>query len=333
MNRKSKLPPMEPSLETLRFFQEFVKRTPRGAAGTRFATMGQLAKDMPYATSFVFRKLQEIRELYARPLFNRATHRLTDDGKKIHQYADSVLAAHAAGKHWPIEYRKQVIIGTNNRSLHFVLPGVIAAYLQREKGAKQRRYAIDLRFREYEFEQMIDELRRGEIHAGIFGVPFDGHWRTVSHRVIWKGVGTVMIAAAGGGPDPRVFPSTKGMPGGGGHTKALPTHNSLRSPRPRSLTPAAGAWCVIGRLDFGQSADSIPKTGQNIRKTGCSKVEAWFGKNEKKRGPDADKIGPVSALRVQCNVNDGSLLTPSKDACCNANVTQVRHKQNMPFSA
>src|SRR5262245_28350464 len=112
-----------PSLAMLHFFVELAKRSPKKRERSRFRSLAELARDIPMSDRLASRRIGELKKLYDRPLFNINSLTLTRAGKEFQKYAEAVLKAHAAGRHWPLQERREMVIGTTNRTLHFVLPG------------------------------------------------------------------------------------------------------------------------------------------------------------------------------------------------------------------
>lgn len=191
---------LQPSIDTLKVFVELGDRI-RAAAkqGTSYASPSALADAMTgHSKANVFRVLAELREVYGRQLLNRNTVTLTSEGEAVFEWAKALLLNHAKGRKWPIGDREQIRIGTSNWILSFIMPGVVRTF--QEERAKQRRRAptlpeVDLLFGEYDVQQLLVELRRGRVHAGVAAIFAADLWPDLAVQSV-RPVATVMIASS-----------------------------------------------------------------------------------------------------------------------------------------
>lgn len=193
---------LRPTMESLRVFVELAQKI--GAAerqGTRYASLSEAAEGLStsYSKSNVFRALEELRKVYGRQLVNRSTVTLTKEGEAVLAWAKALLEHHAKGMTWPIGKKEAVHIGTSNWILTFLLPEVVQSYFGDR--AKRRRKTpdlseVDLAFSEYDVEQLLVDLRKGVVHAGLAAVFAAGPWPDLVVETIHERVETVMIASS-----------------------------------------------------------------------------------------------------------------------------------------
>lgn len=193
---------LRPTMESLRVFVELAQKI--GAAerqGTRYASLSEAAEGMSssYSKSNVFRALEELRKVYGRQLVNRSTVTLTKEGETVFGWAKALLDHHAKGTKWPIGAKEEIHIGTTNWILTFLLPEVIQSYLagRAKRGRKTHDlFEVDLAFGEYDVEQLLVDLRKGVVHAGLAAVFAAGPWPDLVVETIRERVETVMIASS-----------------------------------------------------------------------------------------------------------------------------------------
>ena len=193
---------LRPTMESLRVFVELAQKI--GAAerqGTRYASLSEAAEGMSssYSKSNVFRALEELRKVYGRQLVNRNTVMLTKEGETVFGWAKTLLDHHAKGTKWPIGAKEEIHIGTTNWILTFLLPEVVGAYVG-DRAKRKRKTPdlpeVNLRFGEYDVEQLLVDLRKGAVHAGLAGVFAAGPWPDLVVETIRERVETVMIASS-----------------------------------------------------------------------------------------------------------------------------------------
>lgn len=193
---------LRPTMESLRVFVELSHKI--GAAvkqGTRYASLSEAAEGLSasYSKSNVFRALEELRKVYGKQLVNRSTVTLTKEGEAVLAWAEALLEHHAKGMRWPIGKTEEIHIGTSNWILTFLLPEVVEAYFGER--AKRRRKApglseVSLTFSEYDVEQLLLDLRKGVVHAGLAAVFSAGPWPDLLVETVREKVETVMIASS-----------------------------------------------------------------------------------------------------------------------------------------
>jgi DNA-binding transcriptional LysR family regulator len=189
-------------MESLRVFVELAQKIEAAEKqGTRYASLSEAAEGMSssYSKSNVFRALEELRKVYGRQLVNRSTVMLTKEGEAVLSWAKALLEHHAKGTKWPIGAKEEIHIGTTNWILTFLLPEVLTAYAKDR--AKRKRKAPDLpevniSFGEYDVEQLLVDLRKGVVHAGLAAVFAAGPWPDLEVETVREKVETVMIASS-----------------------------------------------------------------------------------------------------------------------------------------
>lgn len=178
-----------PSLSELRFLKHLGDRT----LTESFDSMHKLHERMPYAAAHCQKTLDrlESRERWGRRLINRNTVQLTADGRAAYQYACAVLEQHASG---PFSRQRETIrVGTSNRVMTAFLAPKLRHFLADRNGAD-----VDLELRELSLDQMLMELRLGQIEIAIGGAPLEPLPRGLTRRSILGALPTVLIAGAGG---------------------------------------------------------------------------------------------------------------------------------------
>ena len=193
---------LRPSIDSLRVFVELGDRIKAAAdQGATFASLNEAAASMSssYSKSNVFRALDELRKVYGRQLVNRSTVALSAEGEAVYGWASALLSLHARGRQWPIGERERILIGTSNWILTFVLPEVVRLFL--EGRAKRKRQDakspnLDLVFGEYDVEQLLVDLRKGTLHAGLAAVFAVGSWPDLHAVTVRHPLATVMIASS-----------------------------------------------------------------------------------------------------------------------------------------
>jgi DNA-binding transcriptional LysR family regulator len=190
---------LRPSIDLLRFFVDLGDNLAAAAAqGANYKSLRELAGKMPYAASYLFRCLEELRKVYGQPLVNQDNVMLTPAGEAILAWAKELLALHARGRQWPIGGRERVVIGTSNLILSLVLPEIVRDFLKerpRRKGKDPDLSDLDLTFLESDVEQVILALQQGKIHAAIRGLPLTGRLPGLSIETLQEEIATIMIAS------------------------------------------------------------------------------------------------------------------------------------------
>ena len=115
------------------------------------------------SVSFVLRCIENLESRYKVTLIERTQRsghkNVTHQGKELKERARRLLEEHSAFWHWPIE--ELVRVGTTNGILVNALPWGVADFMRRW-GEKVR-----LRFREYDYPRIIEELKTDRIDLGI----------------------------------------------------------------------------------------------------------------------------------------------------------------------
>jgi DNA-binding transcriptional LysR family regulator len=193
---------LRPSIDSLRVFVELGDRIKAAAdQGSNFASLNEAAASMSsaYSKSNVFRALEELRKLYRRQLVNRKTVSLSAEGETVYSWATDLLEMHGRGRKWPIGAKEQVHIGTSNWILNFILPEIVRVFLKERATRKRKDKSVpdvDLVFGEYDVENLLVDLRKGTLQAGLAAVFAAGSWPELDAVILRHQVATVMIAAS-----------------------------------------------------------------------------------------------------------------------------------------
>lgn len=190
----------EPTIKSLRVFVELgdkIKAAER--QGTTYKSPTAAAEAMR-AKANVFRVLAYLREVYGdRPLMNYGSTTLTPEGEAVYAWAKTLLQLYAKGRQWPIGDRELIRIGTSNWILNFLVPEIVRAFLEKRGNRKLPSHKtpnVDLVFAEYDVEQLLVDLRKGTVHAGLAAVLTAGPWPGLAVETLRQHVDTVMIASA-----------------------------------------------------------------------------------------------------------------------------------------
>jgi DNA-binding transcriptional LysR family regulator len=158
----------------------------------------RLAAAAGYSPALLLHNLVALSNHYGHDLVVKQGPRvkLTKEGEKVMRWAQRVLREFDQGVEWPVHERQELIIAASGRALTFMLPKVVADFLEkREKKRKVDDPGIDIRFREGTVEQVLQDLRNGEPHIAVCGSPNAGDWDDLDPQPVWENIPTVMLAS------------------------------------------------------------------------------------------------------------------------------------------
>jgi len=204
MNQSKKRPRegkdrLRPTMESLRVLVELADKISAAAKqGANYSSPSAAAKALGSKAN-VLRVLDELKEVYGRRLVKGSPVTLTPEGEAVYAWAKTLLQLHAKGTKWPIGQRELIRIGTSNWILNFLMPEIVRAFLEKRAKLKTPNAKVpelDLVFAEYDVEQLLVDLRKGTVHAGLAAILASGPWPGLDVQTLRKDVGTVMIASS-----------------------------------------------------------------------------------------------------------------------------------------
>lgn len=126
------------------------------------------ARALTLSQAAVSQRIQALEKVLKAPLFERSGGHLmlTDCGRKLHAYAQRILALHEEAileiTGQQPRLRGELLLGASSVPGHYLLPDLLAAFRERYPHIKVRAHLSDT-------QQVLQSVEQGHVHLGLVG--------------------------------------------------------------------------------------------------------------------------------------------------------------------
>jgi DNA-binding transcriptional LysR family regulator len=154
---------LSPSLEYLELYCRIFE-----VLNHRHASLHQIAKALKVPVSNVWNCLKYLERRYKVPFVTRVPNKnenaLTTAGRSFYGVAKKLIDDHKTIADWPQAVMPEIRVATTNTILVHLLPTPVTRYLDEVRSAEGK---VHLVIREYDWPEILDGVKKGEIHFGL----------------------------------------------------------------------------------------------------------------------------------------------------------------------